>query len=66
MAEQLNVDCMACMNRYRAVTTKQALMAGQSSLASLSPNHTIPFLLSLVLQGFSMGFKQWVTLKLKQ
>ncbi|KAI8011695.1 Glycosyltransferase-like KOBITO 1 [Camellia lanceoleosa] len=27
--------------RYRAVTTKQALMADQSSLASLPPNHTI-------------------------
>ncbi|GMP61504.1 hypothetical protein CsSME_00023943 [Camellia sinensis var. sinensis] len=42
MAEQLNVDCMACMNRYRAVTTKQALMADQSPLASLPPNHAIP------------------------
>ncbi|KAI7997747.1 Uridine nucleosidase 1 [Camellia lanceoleosa] len=29
-------------NRYRAVTTKQALMADQSSLASLPSNHTIP------------------------
>ncbi|CAL5350703.1 unnamed protein product [Camellia sinensis] len=41
---QWNLSNLVIMlrNRYRAVTTKQALMADQSSLASLPPNHTIP------------------------
>ncbi|CAL5422158.1 unnamed protein product [Camellia sinensis] len=43
-AFQLNLSNLVIMlrNRYRAVTTKQALMADQSSLASLPPHHTIP------------------------
>ncbi|CAL5441414.1 unnamed protein product [Camellia sinensis] len=44
-------------NRYRAVTTKQALMADQSSLASLSPNHTIPISSFFGSPRFFNGFQ---------
>ncbi|CAL5391599.1 unnamed protein product [Camellia sinensis] len=44
-------------NRYRAVTTKHAPMADQSSLASLSPNHTIPIYSFFGSPRFFNGFQ---------
>ncbi|KAI7984597.1 Glycosyltransferase-like KOBITO 1 [Camellia lanceoleosa] len=44
-------------NRYRAVMTKQALMADQSSLASLPQNHTIPISSFFGSPRFLNGFQ---------
>ncbi|KAI7979042.1 hypothetical protein LOK49_Contig540G00001 [Camellia lanceoleosa] len=56
---QWNLSNLVIMlrNRYRAVTTKQALIADQSSLASLPPNHTIPISSFFGSPRFFNGFQ---------
>ncbi|KAI8015577.1 hypothetical protein LOK49_LG05G02208 [Camellia lanceoleosa] len=57
--KQWNLSNLVIMlrSRYRAVTTKQALIADQSSLACLSPNHTIPISSFFGSPRFFNGFQ---------